>query len=456
MMDFLDELYNLLPGVRSQLNSPANAAELKELQSAFGYELPQELVEFLKRHDGERIYSGIFCGLSFLSVSEMRQALTINREVYESENPRANSLPADFIREDYYNPGWFPFAADHGGNYLGIDFNPGTKGTPGQIINFGRDEETMFVLAASFKEWLDFVLAQIKNGNCRWKEKDSEASFYLSWKEDRHFFDDLADLFLADSFSEEVISWGDLDQSWRTLILDLTGKEITSNRELQSIISLNLLGSGITDLTPLQYFPRLLKVIASGLRIKDFTPLGRLRQMKTLYLAKTPLTTLKPLEQLQALKELSIGNTLVTDISTLAKLQNLAALSLENLFIRDLSPLRELKKLKSLNLKKIKTTELSIIGELKNLEELYISSVPLKEVDFVQGLSKLKHLAMEACASGDYSPLKSLSNLKRITGSFEVFEKTKDLFDRPLSYTISGEITPEQERIYLEYMRYGG
>lgn len=40
----------------------------------------------------------------------------------------------------YTNPYWVPFINTSGGNFIAIDFAPGSKGTAGQIIAFGADE----------------------------------------------------------------------------------------------------------------------------------------------------------------------------------------------------------------------------------------------------------------------------------------------------------------------------
>jgi len=61
----------------------------------------------------------------------------------------------------YFNYKWLPVFSDYGGNYIGIDLDPDTNGKKGQIINFGRDEEIMIVLADSLEEFFDFILTEI-------------------------------------------------------------------------------------------------------------------------------------------------------------------------------------------------------------------------------------------------------------------------------------------------------
>jgi cell wall assembly regulator SMI1 len=76
------------------------------------------------------------------------------------------SFPEDAIKKIYFNPNWVPIIFDNLGNYIGLDLDPDAKGTVGQVINFGRDEEDMFVIAETFEKFLDFNLGLIE------KDKD--------------------------------------------------------------------------------------------------------------------------------------------------------------------------------------------------------------------------------------------------------------------------------------------
>ncbi|WP_131667921.1 SMI1/KNR4 family protein [Psychrobacter pygoscelis] len=48
-----------------------------------------------------------------------------------------SSIPDGHVKKLSINPFWLPFAHDHGGNFLGIDLEPDSLGTVGQVINFG-------------------------------------------------------------------------------------------------------------------------------------------------------------------------------------------------------------------------------------------------------------------------------------------------------------------------------
>lgn len=71
------------------------------------------------------------------------------------------STPEGAIKKMYFNPKWIPVFSDHGGNYIGIDLDPDTNGTKGQVIIFGRDEEDMFVLSNSITDFFDLMILKI-------------------------------------------------------------------------------------------------------------------------------------------------------------------------------------------------------------------------------------------------------------------------------------------------------
>ena len=60
----------------------------------------------------------------------------------------------------YTTPYWIPFFDLGNGNFIGLDLAPAEKGTPGQIIRFGADQEIAYQQAES----LDSFLKQLLEG----------------------------------------------------------------------------------------------------------------------------------------------------------------------------------------------------------------------------------------------------------------------------------------------------
>ncbi|KAL2127598.1 hypothetical protein VTI74DRAFT_10444 [Chaetomium olivicolor] len=79
---------------------------------------------------------------------------------------RQDSVPAGAIQKAYAHPAWIPLVRDWGGNNLAIDLAPGPKGQWGQVILFGRDYDTKYVVARSWAAFLGIVADDLNSG--RW------------------------------------------------------------------------------------------------------------------------------------------------------------------------------------------------------------------------------------------------------------------------------------------------
>lgn len=89
---------------------------------------------------------------------------TVERRDYHwDEELPLTSCPEDAIRLKYFHLKWIPLFSDYGGNYIGVDLDPGPMGKRGQVIVFGRDEEALFVVADSFDVFLDLLIEQIES-----------------------------------------------------------------------------------------------------------------------------------------------------------------------------------------------------------------------------------------------------------------------------------------------------
>jgi len=86
----------------------------------------------------------------------------VERSAYDFDNEiDFTSTPKSAIQKKYFHYKWLPIFSDYGGNYIGIDLDPDLKGTKGQVINFGRDEQDMFVLAENLENLFDRILFEL-------------------------------------------------------------------------------------------------------------------------------------------------------------------------------------------------------------------------------------------------------------------------------------------------------
>ncbi|KAI1633553.1 glucan synthesis regulatory protein [Biscogniauxia mediterranea] len=77
---------------------------------------------------------------------------------------RQDSVPQGAVQRAYAHPAWIPLVRDWGGNNLAVDLAPGLTGTWGQIILFGRDYDTKYVVARSWAAFLAMVADDMNSG----------------------------------------------------------------------------------------------------------------------------------------------------------------------------------------------------------------------------------------------------------------------------------------------------
>lgn len=224
--------------------------DLNELEHQLDCSLPQDVRESLMIHDGQECGgtpTGIIFGAPLLDceeiVKEWDQWVRINqhylttpttvhttppskafnggggsseassskqRPSSRSSNPdewRQNLLdkqtcvPPNAVQKAYAHAAWIPLVRDWGGNNLAVDLAPGPKGQWGQIILFGRDYDTKYVVARSWAAFLAQVADDLNSGKWfvdedtnelklrEFKEGRVEPSYFsiLRWRMDQKY-----------------------------------------------------------------------------------------------------------------------------------------------------------------------------------------------------------------------------------------------------------------------------
>lgn len=151
-----------------KLNKQASQGEISMLEAHIGLQLPSSLKDFLSVHNGQNQGPGLLFGLRLLSTSDIRtnwdlwrslESDGLNEELQDS----MSSKPEGFIKPMYLNRRWIPLTHDHGGNHIGLDYDPDSQGTSGQIIVFGRDEDEKKLIAKSFDEFITIFIEQLRS-----------------------------------------------------------------------------------------------------------------------------------------------------------------------------------------------------------------------------------------------------------------------------------------------------
>jgi uncharacterized protein (TIGR02996 family) len=143
------------PGLFGIFNPGATAEELEQVEQAIGQPLPADVRESLAIHNGTNenflFFAALLGTTSITSIWNVWLPMDFYNDDYRDG---MSSFPAEAIALDYANRGWIPLTDDAGSCHLGVDLAPGSSGTVGQVINFGKHERQKCALATS---WADFL-----------------------------------------------------------------------------------------------------------------------------------------------------------------------------------------------------------------------------------------------------------------------------------------------------------
>ena len=95
--------------------------------------------------------------IEFLMLDEIINEINIISEEENIINENLEVEPKGSIKKVEYGEKRVPFITDYSGNFVGIDFDPGVNGVIGQVINYGGDEEKMYVFANTFKDFIEGI-----------------------------------------------------------------------------------------------------------------------------------------------------------------------------------------------------------------------------------------------------------------------------------------------------------
>ncbi|OLN84980.1 Glucan synthesis regulatory protein [Colletotrichum chlorophyti] len=207
------------PELYDQLCEGCTDNDLNELEHQLDCSLPLDVRESLMIHDGQErlgLPTGIIFGSMLLDCEEIVQEWDQWRQVNQAflseaaiakpavpsktlgssnqasssrtpaspagPNPswrqdliaRQDSVPPNAVQRSYAHPAWIPLVRDWGGNNLAVDLAPGPNGKWGQIILFGRDYDTKYVIARSWAHFIAMVADDLGSGKWFVDEETNE------------------------------------------------------------------------------------------------------------------------------------------------------------------------------------------------------------------------------------------------------------------------------------------
>lgn len=166
--------------------------------------------------------------------------------------------------------------------------------------------------------------------------------------------------------------------------------------ELEKLTSLNLELSDITDLSGIEYFTNVEKLLLMKNEVTgDMSPLASLTKLTYLDLANNEVNDVSALASLTNLSQLFLSLNKISDISPLASLTNLTWLTLENNKISDISALASCTSLTNLTLTKNQVSDISPLLSLPNLKKVKLSGNPLSDESVNKVIPQLEEAGVE-------------------------------------------------------------
>jgi cell wall assembly regulator SMI1 len=137
------------------LNPGASPEEIDAVEHVIGQALPPDVRQSLAIHNGgPKDFVLHYQLLPIRWVIDEWACWKQGEALNEAMRWQMESVPANAIALDYFNPGWVPLAQNADVSYLAIDLSPGPAGVVGQVINFGRNDKYKRVFAPSWAQFL--------------------------------------------------------------------------------------------------------------------------------------------------------------------------------------------------------------------------------------------------------------------------------------------------------------
>ena len=178
---YKDTLGRKYPKLTENMNKGASNDDILRFEQTIGITVPNMFKRMYKANNGDNqeMLCGCILGFHLYSLDEILYEWNDWKDIPDNSDFKT-STPDGYIKKRYTDPGWIPLCDDNGSNYIGIDLDPDEKGTVGQVINFGRDEDDKIVLADSLDSFLERLCRIINSPHFSLEEYDGEDVIVLN------------------------------------------------------------------------------------------------------------------------------------------------------------------------------------------------------------------------------------------------------------------------------------
>ncbi|TDP93517.1 putative Ig domain-containing protein [Leucobacter luti] len=163
-------------------------------------------------------------------------------------------------------------------------------------------------------------------------------------------------------------------------------------RDLSRLQTLKSKGSGITDLSGLEFA----------------------KNLSSLYVDNNGISSLAPLSNLTGLRQLTISNNPITDISALSSLTTINWLEINFTDVSSLEPLRGNTALAWLQVAYTSITTLEPLSEVTSLQEIWFQNTEISDLAPLAGLSRMLTISAPSARISDLEPLRGLEKLDTV------------------------------------------
>ena len=154
------------------LNPPTTDYEIEELTKILGVELPNDFLDVLRIHNGQKGESAwLFDSQEFLSTHRIIDEFNTWKNLLNTQLQGKSSTPDEGVKNDWWNTNWIPFTSDGCGDHYCLDLSPTNTGTKGQIITLWYESSEREIVAPSFSLWFEEYVEQLYSGELIYSEE---------------------------------------------------------------------------------------------------------------------------------------------------------------------------------------------------------------------------------------------------------------------------------------------
>lgn len=190
--------------------------------------------------------------------------------------------------------------------------------------------------------------------------------------------------------------WVGLPDTWKEIFIKKNGlPELPQENELKNlpyIFDLNLAGSAITDIAPLEKITELRKLDISNTAVSSLLPIAQLKYIGELNFNKTKIRDIEPLKNLKSLRKLYMNGNELENITAIQNLVKLTDLECTENVLKSIDPVKLLINLEKFNCSLNEITNVSALKDLIKITDLRFGKNQVESLEPLRGMLDLVRL----------------------------------------------------------------